>query len=155
MIKVKDIMTRNIITVSPDSKIKDAANLLISKMIASLVVVENNRPIGVISENDLVRAASVKGAKVKDFMSDSFMIITPNTPLSVISKTLRWKKIRRYPIVDNNELVGLITETDIIQTTRDFTRMHQIMQEVILFVFGIATAFFLFYFSPLSLAIFA
>ena len=56
--------------------------------------------------------------------------------------------------MENDKLVGLITETDIIETTRDFTRLDQIIQEVILTIFGLATAFFLFYFSPLGASIF-
>ena len=64
-------------------------------------------------------------------------------------KALRERKIKIFPVIENGSLAGLVAETDIIQATRDFTRFHQISQEIILSVFGLATAFFLFYFSPI------
>ena len=67
---------------------------------------------------------------------------------------MREKKITRFPVVENGTLVGLVTETDILGATRDFTRMHQVVQDTILMVFGIATAFFLLYFSPLRAMLF-
>jgi len=83
-------------------------------------------------------------------MSNDFMVISPMTTFSEINKYLREKRIKRFPVVENERLIGLITETDIIEATRDFTRFHEVVQEVILTIFGLATAFFLFYFSPIG-----
>ena len=65
-------------------------------------------------------------------------------------KKLKEEKMKIFPVVEKDRLIGIITETDIVDATRDFTRIHQIMQEVILTVFGLVTAFFLFFFSPLG-----
>ena len=154
MIKIRSIMTKDVITITPNSSIIDAAKLMTSKSVSSLVVVEKDKPIAVISENDIIKGIISKKMKAKDVMSKDFIIISPLTKFSEISKTLREKKIKRFPVVENEKLIGLITETDIIQTTRDFTRFHQIVQEVVLAIFGLATAFFLFYFSPLGVSIF-
>ena len=154
MIKIRSIMTKDVITITPNSSIIDAAKLMTSKSVSSLVVVEKDKPIAVISENDIIKGIISKKMKAKDVMSKDFIIISPLTKFSEISKTLREKKIKRFPVVENEKLIGLITETDIIQTTRDFTRFHQIVQEVVLAIFGLATAFFLFYFSPLGTSIF-
>lgn len=154
MIKVRNIMTKGVITASKGLSLRDAARLMSSKSVSSLVVVEKSKPVAVISENDLVRGISSNKAKVSDVMSRDFIVIPPSTSFSEISRCLREKKIKRFPVVENGKLAGLITETDIIETTRDFTRFHQIVQEVILAVFGLATSFFLFYFSPLGASIF-
>ena len=154
MIKIRSIMTKDVITITPNSSIIDAAKLMTSKSVSSLVVVEKDKPIAVISENDIIKGIISKKMKAKDVMSKDFIIISPLTKFSEISKTLREKKIKRFPVVENEKLIGLITETDIIQATRDFTRFHQIVQEVVLAIFGLATAFFLFYFSPLGVSIF-
>ncbi len=154
MIKIRSIMTKDVITITPNSSIIDAAKLMNSKSVSSLVVVEKDKPIAVISENDIIKGIISKKMKVKEVMSKDFMIISPLTKFSEISKTLREEKIRRFPVVENEKLIGLITETDIIQATRDFTRFHQIVQEVVLTIFGLATAFFLFYFSPLGTSLF-
>ena len=155
MIKVKNIMTKEVIAINPGASIADAANLMTSKSVSSLVVAEKGKPIAVISENDVIRGILSKKTKVKDVMSKNFMLISPMTKFSEISRHLRNGKFRRFPVVENDKLIGLITETDIIEATRDFTRFHQIVQEVILTVFGLATAFFLFYFSPLGASFFS
>lgn len=154
MIKVKNIMTSDVITITKDASITEAAKLITSKSVSSLVIVENGKPVAVISEGDIVAGITAGKAKAKDVMDRDFMTISPLTKFSDITNTLKEKKIKRFPVVENDKLIGLITETDIIEATRDFTRFHQIVQEVILAIFGLATAFFLFYFSPIGASIF-
>ena len=154
MIKVRNIMTKDVITISQNSSIMEAARLIASKSVSSLVVVEKSKPIAVISENDIVKGIISKKTKVKDAMSKEFIAISPTTKFFDINKSLRENKIKRFPVVENEKLIGLITETDVIEATRDFTRFNQIVQEVILAIFGLATAFFLFYFSPIGASIF-
>ena len=155
MIKVKNMMTSEVITIPKDANITEAAKLITSKSVSSLVIVEKGKPIAVISESDIVMGVTAGKAKVRDVMDKDFMIISPLTKYSDITKALKEKKIKRFPVVENDKLVGLVTETDIIEATRDFTRFHQIVQEVILAIFGLATAFFLFYFSPIGASIFS
>lgn len=154
MIKVKNIMTKEVITISQNSSIKDAAGLMTSKSVSGLVVVDKNKPIGVVSENDIIKGVVSKKKNIKDIISKEFITISPTTRFNDIVKSLKDKSVRKFPVVENNKLVGLITETDIIEATRDFTRIHQIVQEAILAIFGLATAFFLFYLSPLRASIF-
>ena len=147
-------MTKEVITISPDASILEAARLLTSKSVSSLVVVDKGKPVAVISEGDIINGTIAKKSKVKDVMDKDFMIISPSAKISDITQSVRQGKIKRFPIMDKGRLVGLITETDIIEATRDFTRFHQLVQDTILTIFGIATAFFLFYFSPLRGAVF-
>ena len=154
MIKIRSIMTKDVVTISQNSSIMEAAKLMESKSVSSLVVVDKSKPIAIISENDIIKGVVSRKGRVKDVMSKDFTVISPLTKFSEISKTVREEKIKRFPVVENEKLIGLITETDIIETTRDFTRFHQIVQEVILAIFGLATAFFLFYFSPIGASIF-
>ena len=149
-----DIMTKDVVTIAPSSSIIEASKVMASKSVSSLVVVEKSSPVAVVSENDIIAGISSKKNKVRDIMKKDFMVISPLTRFSEIEKLARNKKIKRFPVVENEKLVGLVTETDIIGATRDFTRFNQIIQEIILAVFGLATAFFLFYFSPLGASIF-
>ena len=57
---------------------------------------------------------------------------------------MKEKNMKIFPVVDSDKLVGIVTETDIISTTRDFTRLHHIVQDVILIIFGSATVIFFF-----------
>ena len=151
MIRAKTIMTENVVTVNEAASLKEAANLMLNKHVSTLMVAKDSKPIAILTENDIVRGfISKKAGKVKDVMSKNFLTINPETAYIFIIKKLKEEKIRLFPVIQNNKLVGIITETDIVDATRDFTRFHQIMQEVILTVFGLVTAFFLFFFSPLG-----
>ena len=151
MIRAKTIMTENVVTVNEAASLKEAANLMLNKHVSTLMVAKDSKPIAILTENDIVRGfISKKAGKVKDVMSKNFLAINPETAYIFIIKKLKEEKIRLFPVIQNNKLVGIITETDIVDATRDFTRFHQIMQEVILTVFGLVTAFFLFFFSPLG-----
>ena len=151
MIRAKTIMTESVVTVNEAASLKEAANLMLNKHVSTLMVAKDSKPIAILTENDIVRGfISKKAGKVKDVMSKNFLTINPETAYIFIIKKLKEEKIRLFPVIQNNKLVGIITETDIVDATRDFTRFHQIMQEVILTVFGLVTAFFLFFFSPLG-----
>lgn len=154
MIKAKNMMTKEVITFTPESTLREAAELTTSKSVSGLVVLDDGRPIAVVSERDIIQGTLLKKKKVKEVMTKKFIPISPNTTFYEITKFLKEKNIKKYPVVDNGKLMGIITETDIVEATRDFTRFHQVMQDIILIIFGIATAFFLFYFSPLGSALF-
>ena len=151
MIRAKTIMTENVVTVNEAASLKEAANLMLNKHVSTLMVAKDSKPMAILTENDIVRGfISKKAGKVKDVMSKNFLTINPETAYIFIIKKLKEEKIRLFPVIQNNKLVGIITETDIVDATRDFTRFHQIMQEAILAAFGLVTAFFLFFFSPLG-----
>ena len=157
MIKAKTIMTENVITINESATITEAAKLMLNKHVKSLLVAKNNKPIAIVTENSLIKGALNKSpnkVKIKDVMSKEFLIVNANTSYSYIIKKLREEKIKRFPVVENDKLIGIITETDVVDATRDFTKFHQIMQETILIVFGLVTAFFLFFFSPLGQSVF-
>ena len=154
MIKIKSIMSKNVITIPKDSNIKDAAKTLTDKTVTSLIVVDNGEPIGILTERAAISAYLLSKKKVSDVMEREFTVVSPSDRFSQVNKVLMEQKIKIFPVVENQKLVGLVTETDMIEATRDFTRMHQIVQDTILFVFGLATLFSIIYFSPLKHSIF-
>jgi len=154
MVKAKTIMSENVITINENATLEDAAKLITGKNVSSLLVIKNDKPIATVTTNDLVKGIiQSKKVKVKDIMGKAFLTINPDTTYSHIAKKVKNEKIVRFPVVENNKIVGIITETDVVDATRNFTRFHQIMQEVILAVFGLVTAFFLIFFSPIGQSI--
>ncbi|MBI2650923.1 CBS domain-containing protein [Candidatus Woesearchaeota archaeon] len=130
-----------------------AKALMVDKRVSILLVVKNNLPLSIVTEKSLIAGTLKKDlskVKVKDVINKDFLAIEPETNYSYIIKKLMEDKIKVFPVVENNNLVGIITESDVVNATRDFTRFHQIMQEAILIIFGLVTTFFLFYFSPLG-----
>lgn len=154
MIKVRSIMSSDVITISKESSIMEAARLITSKSVSSLIVVEKDKPIAVISEKDIINGVMGGKGKVNGVMDKEFMVVSPAATFYEISRQLRERKVRKFLVVENKKLTGIVTETDIIEATRDFTRFHQIIQDVILAVFGLAIVFFLFYFSRFGQVLF-
>lgn len=156
MIKARSIMTENVITAKEDSTIAEAASLMVRKHVKNLIVTKDSTPISIVTQRDLIKGSLNKNpgkVRIKSIMNKNFLAVNPDTDYSLIAKKLKEGGISRFPVVEHDKLVGIITETDIIDATRDFTRFHQIMQEIILAVFGIVTAFVLLYFSPLGQSI--
>jgi len=160
MITIKNIMTENVITTDPNKTIFEASKLMVNKNISSLLVTKYKKPIAIMTENDIIKNVLLKGnntdkIKVKDVMNKNFKIISPDSKYIDVVHDIRRNKIKRFPVVDERGiLVGLVTDSDVVKATRDFTKIHQIVQEVILAIFGIVTAFFLFFFSPLGTSMF-
>ncbi|MEK6948650.1 MAG: CBS domain-containing protein [Nanoarchaeota archaeon] len=155
MISAKTVMTENVITIHENAPLEEAAKIMLDKHVKSLLVTEDNMPIAIVTERDIIKGSLKKNGKtkVKSIMNKNFLMVSPEARYSFIVKKLREEGIKKFPVVENNKLIGIITETDILEVTRDFTRFHQIMQELILAVFGLVTAFFLFFFSPLGQSI--
>jgi len=157
MIKAKAIMTENVVKISEATTLEEAAKIMLGKRVRSLLVVRQETPIAIVSKSGIIRGSlngNMGKVKIKSVMDKNFMVVSPEASYSMILKKLREDGIKRFPVVEGDNIVGIITETDIVDATRDFTRFHQIMQEVILAIFGLFTAFFLFFFSPLGQSIF-
>lgn len=115
---VRDIMNKQVITISKDKTCHDAASLLKEKDISFLVVMEGKNPIGVVTEADFVRKLVASNfvpseKKVADIMSPKFRWVEPTTTIEDAVQKMLNNNIRRLIVLDNNELAGVITQTDL------------------------------------------
>ena len=116
MAHVRDIMQKNVITIEHDKTVYDAATVLKEKEISFLVIIKDEKPIGVISERDIVQKVAAKdqkasSIKIEDVMSKKFRWVTPDTPIEDAVQKMLNNNIRRLIILDNDEkLVGVITQ---------------------------------------------
>lgn len=115
---VRDIMNKQVITISKDKTCHDAATILKEKDISFLVVVEGKNPIGVITEADFVRKLVASNGvpsenKVSEIMSPKFRWVEPTTPIEDAVQKMLNNNIRRLIVLDNNDLAGVITQTDL------------------------------------------
>ena len=123
MAKVRDIMQKNVITIESLKKAHDAAIILKEKEISFLVVVKEGKPIGIVSERDVVRkiVADNKDAQttqLETIMSKNFKWVEPNASIeSAVQKMLN-NNIRRLVVLENENLAGVITQTDLTEFLR-------------------------------------
>jgi CBS domain-containing protein len=117
---VKDIMTREVITVEPDSNMSEAARTMGEKRIGSLIVVENGKSLGIVTERDLLSGVIAKGlspenVKVKATMSSPLITISPSATIREAARTMIKKK-GRLAVFEEEKLVGIVTASDLIKS---------------------------------------
>jgi len=121
--KVRDIMEKNVITIEQDKSALDAARLISEKDISFLVIVKDGIPTGVVSERDFVRkvvANDKQASKIplSEIMSFKFRWVEPSTTIEEAVQKMLNNNIRRLIILENNKLVGVITQTDLASFLR-------------------------------------
>jgi len=121
--KVRDIMEKNVITIEQDKSALDAACLISEKDISFLVVVKDGIPTGVVSERDFVRKVVVNDKQaskiaLSEIMSFKFRWVEPSTTIEEAVQKMLNNNIRRLIILENNKLVGVITQTDLASFLR-------------------------------------
>lgn len=146
MLTARDIMTRDIITVTEESTIKELARILTSNQISGVPVIDDSgKLVGVVTESDLIfqtkkvhiptvitildsvfylenpdkmgdEMKKMAGSKVKDILTSSPVTVTEETQLDEIATIMSEKNIHTLPVVNKDILVGVIGQKDIIRT---------------------------------------
>jgi CBS domain-containing protein len=114
----------NVITIRPDQSIRQALGLLAEHNIGALVVVDESlRPVGILSERDIVREAArsdaLFGRRVSELMTRQVIVGVPEDDLKTVAYTMTEKRIRHLPVVEKGKLVGIVSIGDIVKTQRD------------------------------------
>lgn len=113
--KASEVMNTNLVKVGPEASLSDAARLMLSLDIGSLLVMEGDELKGILTKSDFIRLATKKrDAKiVKDIMSSPVTTAGPDVNLVEIANVMRLNRIRHIPVVEGGKVVGLVTDFDI------------------------------------------
>ena len=122
--QIRDIMEKNVITIEKNKTAQDAAKIIAEKDISFLVIMNEGKPQGVLSESDFVRKIAAEGknaseVKISEIMSYKFRSVGPTTTIEDAIQKMLNNNIRRLLILDNEKLVGVITQTDLASYLRD------------------------------------
>ncbi|MDD3580214.1 MAG: CBS domain-containing protein [Desulfobacca sp.] len=126
--KVRDVMVRDVATLNLEDELSLANDIIQLGRIRHLPVVEGKKLVGIISERDLFRSSLaqalgygtratrdlMKTIRIKDIMVTDLVTISPDEELKAAVRKMLDKKIGCLPVVQEGELIGLITETDIL-----------------------------------------
>ena len=111
MARVKSIMLADVPTLKKEAMIGEAAKLLAKNESGCVVVTESNKPIGIVTELDFVKNISKSGGlkePVSTIMTSPLSVMSTNTKLDEALKIIDTKRFRRYPVVENDMLVGRV-----------------------------------------------
>ncbi len=138
---VSDLMTKKIVSVQPETSLADAARIMLDQDLSGLPVLNAaGRLVGIVTEGDLLRRVEIGTAELKANWMQAFFLpdrlatdyvkthgrhvaevmtaepvtVTPQTALSTAASIMRDKKIKRLPVVEGEQLVGMLGRTDIL-----------------------------------------
>jgi CBS domain-containing protein len=121
---VKEYMKANVITVSKDTTMEQVAKIMTEKNIGSVIVVDNGKPVGIITERDIVKGIG-KGkkldSKAEEIMTSSLITIREDSPITGALALMRQFNIRHLPVVnDKGELTGIISIRDVAKAIDNY-----------------------------------
>ena len=132
---VKDIMHTDVEKMHPSTKIMEAVKKMIEKKIGCLLVVEDSKLVGILTEDDIIRKVVAEGRHPQDITIGEIMVkevvhIAPGKSLEEAAELMTEKKIKKLPVVEGNRLYGIITATDMVAAE---PKMIEHLGELILF----------------------
>jgi len=135
MAQIRDIMQKNVITIEHDKTAHDAACLISEKDISFLVIMKDGVPIGVLTESDFVKRLSARDKKaseviISEIMSNKFRWVKPETEIEDAIQKMLNNNIRRLLILDDDKLVGVLTQTDLTEFLRNKLLVDQTVKNI-------------------------
>ncbi|ABB32111.1 CBS domain containing membrane protein [Geobacter metallireducens RCH3] len=146
MLKVRDIMTTDVVSVKRETTIRELAEIFTKHRVGSVPVVdESGNLIGIVTESDLIEQdkslhiptvislfdwviylesekkfekelQKMTGQTVGDLYTDTAEMVTPDTPVSEVADIMSSKKLHALPVVEGKRLVGMVSRIDLIRT---------------------------------------
>jgi CBS domain-containing protein len=116
--KVKDVMTKDIAYVNPNDNVERAAQLMSEYNVGSVPVCDNGKILGIVTDRDITLRSVAKGTEsknqnVRDIMTSNPVCGSPEQDIHDAARIMSERQIRRLPIVDNGNLVGMVALGDI------------------------------------------
>jgi len=135
MTQVRDIMEKNVITIDHDKTALEAAEMLKEKEISFLVIIKDNKPSGIVSERDIVRKIAAEdltasSIKLEEIMSKKYKWVEPNTEIEFAVQKMINNNIRRLLVLENENLVGVITQTNLAEFLRSKLLINGTMENI-------------------------
>jgi CBS domain-containing protein len=118
---ILSIKGRNVVTIGPNQTMGEAARILAEKRIGALLVQDGQKPfLGIVSERDIVRAISARGAgaleePVSRFMTEKVTTCTTQTPINDVMEVMTQGKFRHVPVVEGGVLLGIVSIGDVVK----------------------------------------
>ena len=124
-LRVREYMTTELVTITPDTELMRAVYLLVEHDISGMpVVAEGGTMVGILTERDCIAPAinagyfDEAGGSVRDFMSSPVETAEADDSLMDIAERLRKSTYRRFPVIEDGRLVGLISRRDVLEAMK-------------------------------------
>ncbi|MGH1521385.1 MAG: CBS domain-containing protein [Nitrosopumilus sp.] len=135
MTQVRDIMEKNVITIQQDKTAQNAAQILKEKEISFLVIMNEGKPSGIVSERDIVQKIAAENlasssVKLEEIMSKKFRWVEPDTSIEDAVQKMLNNNIRRLIVLQDENLAGVITQTNMTEFLRSKLLINGTMENI-------------------------
>ena len=119
IVLVRDVMSKNVKVVRPDTIVKEVVATMNKFNIGSIVVVQSDRPVGIITERDILRRTvepclAPEALRAREVMTSPIITIRSTASIDEAAKIMARKRIKKLLVMENEKLVGILTFTDIV-----------------------------------------
>jgi CBS domain-containing protein len=134
MEQVRNVMTQNPTSCNPSASVVDAAKVMASEDVGSVPVVKDGRLAGVVTDRDIVVRVLAEGrdpnsTTVGEIASSDLETVSPDDDLNTALRKMASSKVRRLPVVDGDELVGIVAQADVARQGND-SETGQVVEEI-------------------------
>jgi len=116
---VKEVMTKNVISIDSSMTVKDAAAMMDDANVGSIIITKENIPVGILTERDFVKRVVGKfialSTPLSEVMSQPITVVGPDETIWDVAEVMRSKNIHKVPVQDGDKLVGIFTATDLVR----------------------------------------
>ncbi len=130
---VRDIMTKGVISVDASLTVNDAAKMMEDAKVGAVIVMENNTPIGIITDRDFAIKIAAHAypihTLVKKVMSSPLIGVNPDESVLMVADLMYTRRVRKIPVIEEDKIIGIITATDLVNqfavsTQEDIRKMY-------------------------------
>ena len=117
-ISVKELMIKNVVSVKSSDSLQNVAKKLYLKRVGSAIVMENDKPAGIITNRDIVNCIGSFDISLESpaskIMSSPLIYVHPDESIIEVAEIMTSKNIRKIPVIVNNEVLGIISASDLV-----------------------------------------
>ncbi|MFW6041231.1 MAG: CBS domain-containing protein [Thermoplasmatota archaeon] len=126
-VKVKDIMSKDVKTVSPDTSIKEFLDMVTTYQHTGFPVASEDKILGIMTLGDSKKIPEdrISVARVKDVMEKDIICVNPEDDVNKVWKLMMEKQFGRFPVLEGDDLVGIITRSDVMQSFNILTELER------------------------------
>ncbi len=134
--RVRDLMSKSVVTITPEESAALAARLLSRHELGSLPVCAADGTLaGIVTDRDIVTRCVAAGEEpgrvpVRDIMSPAPSVITPETPISDAARLMAQRQVRRLPVVEQGHVVGMLSLGDLARSRRTDTEAAEALSDI-------------------------
>jgi len=135
---VKEVMTKNVISIDSSMTVKDAATMMEDANVGSIVITNENIPVGILTERDFVNRVVGKdkapSTQVSEVMTQPIKVVGPDETIWDVAEVMRSKNIHKVPVQDGDKLVGIFTATDLVRVCSygSDSQMRKVTEQILI-----------------------